>query len=129
MEANPARFVLVPLLALLLGACEFFGDEGNRPPRIAWGELFVADIAETFEVRMRAGGADPDGNLDRIDCTGDIAYSGPSPADTTVSFPLAETGEDVVTQCTATDTEGLVSSAVPMFLTLPDSTAPEEATL
>lgn len=71
---------------------------------------------------MRVAGADPDGNLDRIDCAGDVPYGGPSPVDTTALFPLDETGNVLQSACVATDTEGLVSASVEMFLTLPDTT-------
>lgn len=121
------RLIYLLVLAITTASCGFFGETENRPPRISFGEFFVSDVTDTFEVTMRAGGADPDGNLERLDCTGDVAYSGPSPVDTTAFFPLDDTGQQIVSECVATDTDGLVSTAVPMFLTLPDTTTAEES--
>ncbi|GEM_PF-4721970 len=121
------RFALpvIPTLvvAMLLGACDYFSDPDNRPPRIAVAQMFVADVSEDFEVRLLVTAVDADGNLDGVDCTGDLSYQGASPVDITVSFPLSMTGERVGSRCVASDTEGLQSSALDLILTLPDSTA------
>lgn len=115
----------VVLATLLLTSCDFFSDSDNRPPRIALGQLFVADISDAFEVRMLVTAVDADGNLEGVGCIGDLPYQGPSPVEITVAFPLERTGEQIGALCVATDTEGLESSPLDLILTLPDSTVVE----
>lgn len=115
------RIVLVVALVVALTSCDYFSDPDNRPPRIAFAQMFVVDTLDVYELTMRVGGADLDNNLDRIDCTGIVSASGPSPVDTTVTFPFSDVGRDIWSNCSAVDTEGARSDTLLVYTTLPDT--------
>lgn len=115
--------IIIPILLIVgIAGCDFFSEPDNRRPRISWAQMFAEDTLDAFQVTMRAGASDPDRNLEGIDCEGDLSYSGPSPVDTTVAFPYSDAGEEIFSNCIATDTDGATSEPVRLFTFLP---APE----
>lgn len=115
------RTALFLATVITLAACDVFSDPDNRRPIIVFGQLYSVDTLDVYEVTMRVGAADPDNNLEGIDCEGDLDYVGPSPADTTVTFPFSDVGREVFSECFATDTEGASSDTLLLHMTLPDT--------
>ena len=123
------RIVLLAALVIALASCDFFSDPGNRAPRIAYAQMFAVDTLDVYEVTMRVGASDLDNNLERLDCSGVVSYTGPSPVDTTVTFPFSDAGRDIWSNCSAVDTEGARSDTLLVYTTLQDRPQSKAGTL
>ena len=115
------RTAIFVAIAIVVASCDLFSGQENQRPFLLYAQMFAVDTLDVYEVTMRVGAADPDNNLEGLECEGDLDYVGPSPADTSATFPFSDVGREVHSECFAIDTEGATSQPLLLYVTLRDT--------